>query len=77
MLASDTPVIADQEPAVCHSWRRAKCRAFQAPGAKVPGDGPSNSVLSSPPAVMVPGFRASPWMVRKLVEQILERSGDF
>jgi len=25
----------------------------------------------------VPGFRASPWMVRKLVEQMLERSGDF
>jgi len=26
---------------------------------------------------MVPRFRASPWMVRKLVEQMLERSGDF
>ena len=30
-----------------------------------------------PPAVMVPRLRARPWMVRKLVEQMLERSGDF
>ena len=70
-------VCQDRGHAVCHFWRRAKCRAFQAPGAKVPGDGPSDSGLSAPPAVMVPGFRASPWMVRKLVEQMLERSGDF
>ena len=35
-----TPLLSqDRDQAVCHCWREAKCRAFQASGAKVPGGG--------------------------------------
>ena len=33
--------------------------------------------VGAPPGRLVPRFRASPWMVRKLVEQLLAKSGRF
>ena len=77
MLASDTPVMTEQRlcrmpflalgevSGLSSSWGQdSRWWTFWLNG-------------ECPPAVMVPRFRASPWMVRKLVEQMLERSGDF
>ena len=33
--------------------------------------------VGAPPGRVVPRFRASPWMVRKLVEQLLAKLGRF